>query len=239
MSDSITRLNTSLEGRYRIESELGEGGMAMVYLADDLKHERKVALKVLKPELAAVVGAERFLAEIKTTASLQHPHILPLYDSGEADSFLFYVMPYVEGETLRERVDREGELPIQQAVRILRDLVDALGYAHSHEVVHRDVKPGNIMLSGRHASVMDFGVAKAVGESRSPGHETTVGVALGTPTYMAPEQAAAEPNVDQRADIYAVGVVGYEILTGRPPFSARTTTGILAAHVTQAPVPIG
>ena len=239
MSDSITRLNTSLEGRYRIESELGEGGMAMVYLADDLKHERKVALKVLKPELAAVVGAERFLAEIKTTASLQHPHILPLYDSGEADSFLFYVMPYVEGETLQERIDREGELPIQQAVRILRDLVDALGYAHSHEVVHRDVKPGNIMLSGRHASVMDFGVAKAVGESRSPGHETTVGVALGTPTYMAPEQAAADPNIDQRADIYAVGVVGYEILTGHPPFSARTTTGILAAHVTQAPVPIG
>ena len=125
MSDSVTRLNTALEGRYRIESELGEGGMAMVYLADDLKHERKVALKVLKPELAAVVGAERFLAEIKTTASLQHPHILPLYDSGEADSFLFYVMPYVEGETLRERIDREGELPIQQAVRILRDLVDA------------------------------------------------------------------------------------------------------------------
>ena len=159
MSDSITRLNTALEGRYRIESELGEGGMAMVYLADDLKHERKVALKVLKPELAAVVGAERFLAEIKTTASLQHPHILPLYDSGEADSFLFYVMPYVEGETLRERIDREGELPIQQAVRILRDLVDALGYAHSHEVVHRDVKPGNIMLSGRHASVMDFGLS--------------------------------------------------------------------------------
>ena len=239
MSDSITRLNTALEGRYRIESELGEGGMAMVYLADDLKHERKVALKVLKPELAAVVGAERFLAEIKTTASLQHPHILPLYDSGEADSFLFYVMPYVEGETLRERIDREGELPIQQAVRILRDLVDALGYAHSHEVVHRDVKPGNIMLSGRHASVMDFGIAKAVGESKNPGRETTVGVALGTPTYMAPEQAAAEPNVDQRADIYAVGVVGYEILTGRPPFSARSTTGILAAHVTQAPVPIG
>ena len=165
MSDSVTRLNTALEGRYRIESELGEGGMAMVYLADDLKHERKVALKVLKPELAAVVGAERFLAEIKTTASLQHPHILPLYDSGEADSFLFYVMPYVEGETLRERIDREGELPIQQAVRILRDLVDARGYAHSHEVVHRDVKPGNIMLSGRHASVMDFGVAKAVGLS--------------------------------------------------------------------------
>ena len=239
MSDSVTRINTALEGRYRIESELGEGGMAMVYLADDLKHERKVALKVLKPELAVVVGAERFLAEIKTTASLQHPHILPLYDSGEADSFLFYVMPYVEGETLRERVDREGELPIQQAVRILRDLVDALGYAHSHEVVHRDVKPGNIMLSGRHASVMDFGVAKAVGESKNPGRETTVGVALGTPTYMAPEQAAAEPNIDQRADIYAVGVVGYEILTGRPPFSARSTTGILAAHVTQAPVPIG
>ena len=159
MSDYVTRLNTALEGRYRIESELGEGGMAMVYLADDLKHERKVALKVLKPELAAVVGAERFLAEIKTTASLQHPHILPLYDSGEADSFLFYVMPYVEGETLRERIDREGELPIQQAVRILRDLVDALGYAHSHEVVHRDVKPGNIMLSGRHARLMDFGIA--------------------------------------------------------------------------------
>ena len=188
MSDSVTRLNTALEGRYRIESELGEGGMAMVYLADDLKHERKVALKVLKPELAAVVGAERFLAEIKTTASLQHPHILPLYDSGEADSFLFYVMPYVEGETLRERVDREGELPIQQAVRILRDLVDALGYAHSHEVVHRDVKPGNIMLSGRHASVMDFGVAKAVGESKNPGGETTVGVALGTPPIWHPNR---------------------------------------------------
>ena len=151
MSDAITRLNAALEGRYRIESELGEGGMATVYLADDIKHERKVALKVLKPELAAVVGAERFLAEIKTTANLQHPHILPLFDSGEADGFVFYVMPYVEGESLRERLDREHQLPVDEAVRIASDVAEALGYAHGRGVIHRDIKPANILIqAGRH-----------------------------------------------------------------------------------------
>jgi eukaryotic-like serine/threonine-protein kinase len=238
VSNPITRLNAALDGRYRIERELGEGGMAIVYLAEDLRHGRSVALKVLKPELAAIVGAERFLAEIKTTANLQHPHILPLFDSGHADGFLYYVMPYVEGETLREKLSREGELPVHLTVRILRDLVDALAYAHGRGVVHRDVKPGNVMVSGRHASVMDFGVAKAVGASADPNRETTAGVALGTPVYMAPEQAAADPHVDHRADIYAVGVVAYELLAGVPPISGRSPREVLAGHVTQTPVPL-
>jgi serine/threonine protein kinase len=163
MTDPVTRLNAALEGRYRIESELGEGGMATVYLADDIKHERKVALKVLKPELAAVVGAERFLAEIKTTAKLQHPHILPLFDSGEADSYLFYVMPYVEGESLRDRLDREHQLPVDDAVRIATNVAEALDYAHSHDVIHRDIKPANILLQAGKPVISDFGIALAVG----------------------------------------------------------------------------
>jgi serine/threonine-protein kinase len=180
MSDPITRLNAALEGRYRIERELGEGGMATVYLADDLKHERSVALKVLKPELAAVVGGERFLAEIKTTANLQHPHILPLFDSGGADSFLFYVMPYIEGETLRDRLDREKQLPIDEALGITIAVANALHTAHQAGIVHRDIKPANILLSRGEPLVADFGIALAVGAAGG-GRLTETGLSVGTP----------------------------------------------------------
>jgi serine/threonine-protein kinase len=228
-------LRASLADRYRIERELGQGGMATVYLAQDLKHDRKVAIKVLREELAASLGADRFLREIHIAAQLQHPHILTLIDSGAAHGLMFYVMPYVEGETLRTKLVRDGELPVADAVRILREVADALAYAHVHGLVHRDVKPENIMLSGRHALVMDFGVAKAVSEATGRQSLTTVGVALGTPTYMAPEQASADPHVDHRADLYALGVIAYELLTGRPPFTGNTPQQVIAAHVTQAP----
>jgi len=234
----LDRLTTALSDRYTIERELGAGGMATVYLAHDVKHDRKVALKVLRPDLAASLGADRFLREVRIAANLSHPHILPLYDSGEAEGFLFYVMPYVEGESLREKLDREGELPIHEATRILKEVADALAYAHAHKVVHRDIKPDNVMLSGRHALVMDFGVAKAVSEATGRHQVTTAGVALGTPTYMAPEQAAADPNVDHRADIYALGVLGYELLAGRPPFMGNTPQQILSAQVTATPDPL-
>jgi serine/threonine-protein kinase len=232
------RLTAALSDRYRIERELGAGGMATVYLAHDLKHDRKVAIKVLRQELAASLGADRFLREVHIAAQLQHPHILTLIDSGEADGFLYYVMPYVDGETLRARIARDGEFPVADVVRILREVADALAHAHGHGVVHRDVKPENIMLSGRHALVMDFGVAKAVSEATGVRSLTTVGVALGTPTYMAPEQATADPHVDHRADIYALGVIAYELLTGRPPFTGNTPQQVIAAHVTQAPDPV-
>ena len=238
MSDPITRLNAALEGRYTIERELGQGGMATVYLADDVRHRRKVALKVLRPDLAATLGTERFLREIEIAANLTHPHILPLHDSGEADGFLFYVLPYVEGESLRDRLVREGELPVGEAIRILRDVVDALAHAHDHGVVHRDIKPDNVMLSGRHAMVTDFGVAKAVSQATGRHQLTTMGVALGTPAYMAPEQAEASENIDHRADIYAVGALAYELLAGQPPFSGKNPQAILVAHLTQAPEPV-
>ena len=238
MSDVLERLKAALADRYAVEREIGEGGMATVYLAEDLKHHRKVAVKVLRSELAAAMGPERFLREIEIAAQLQHPHVLPLYDSGQADGFLYYVMPFVEGESLRERLARERELPIAEAVRILRDVVDALAHAHERGVVHRDIKPDNVMLSGRHALVTDFGVAKAVGEATGRQEITTVGVALGTPSYMAPEQAAADPHIDHRVDIYAVGALAYELLTGRPPFTGNTPQLVLAAHVTQAPEPV-
>ena len=231
-------LAAALAGRYALESELGQGGMATVYLARDLRHERLVALKVLRPELAASLGPERFLREIKLAAQLQHPHILPLHDSGEAAGFLYYVMPYVEGESLRARLARQGELPVHDAVKILIEVTDALAYAHAHGVVHRDVKPDNVMLSGRHALVTDFGVAKAVSEATGRQQLTTAGVALGTPTYMAPEQATADPGMDHRVDLYALGVMGYELIAGRPPFSGRTTQDTLAAHITQPAPPL-
>jgi serine/threonine-protein kinase len=229
------RLSTALSDRYRIERELGAGGMAHVFLAEDLKHDRRVAIKLLREDLSASLGKERFLREIKVAAALQHPHILPLYDSGEADGLLYYVMPFVDGMSLREKLLKERELPISDAVRILRDIADALSEAHKHHVVHRDLKPENVMLRGRHALVTDFGVAKALSEATGRQSLTTLGVALGTPTYMAPEQAVADPNVDHRADIYAFGVLAYELLAGRPPFAAPTPQQILAAHVTAAP----
>jgi len=237
-SSTVERLSASLAGRYTIEREVGAGGMATVYLAQDLKHHRKVALKVLRAELAATLGAERFSREIEVAAQLQHPHILPLLDSGEAGGFYYYVMPYVEGESLRERLAHRGELPVHDAVKIVIEVTDALAHAHAHGVVHRDIKPDNVMLSGRHALVTDFGVAKAVSEATGAHTLTSIGIALGTPAYMAPEQAAADPHLDHRVDVYAVGVLGYELLTGRPPFAGLTPQETLAAHVTQAPEPV-
>jgi TolB-like protein len=232
------RLTEALRDRYLLERELGRGGMATVYLAQDLRHRRQVAVKVLQPELAATLGSDRFFREIEVAARLQHPHILPLLDSGQAGGFLYYVMPYVAGESLRERVGRVGELPIDQAVRILTEVVDALAAAHAAGVVHRDIKPDNVMLSGRHAMVMDFGVAKAVSEATGRNQLTTAGVALGTPAYMAPEQASADPHLDHRVDIYAVGTMGYEVLTGRPPFIGGSSQQVLAAHIAQVPEPV-
>ena len=238
MLDTFDRLKAALDDRYAIERELGTGGMATVYLAEDLKLHRKVALKVLKPELAAALGPDRFLQEIDIAAKLTHPHILGLHDCGEADGFLYYVMPYIDGESLREKLAREGELPISDAVRILKEIVDALAKAHAAGVVHRDMKPDNVMLSDRHALVTDFGIAKAVSGATGRQNLTTEGIALGTPAYMAPEQAAADPHIDHRADIYAVGAVAYELLTGGPPFTGNTQQEILAAHVTQAAEPV-
>jgi serine/threonine-protein kinase len=231
-------LNAALAQRYRLERELGAGGMATVYLARDLKHDRQVALKVLRQELTATLGAERFQREIQIAARLQHPHILPLLDSGEAGGFLYYAMPYIGGPSLRESLSQHGELPLTEAVRILRDVADALAAAHAKGVVHRDIKPENIMLSGRHALVADFGVAKAVSEATGGQTLTTAGMALGTPTYMAPEQVAADPHTDHRADLYAFGVMAYEMLTGQPPFLGATPQAVLSAHVTEPPVPV-
>ncbi len=231
----IERLAAALADRYRLERELGQGGMATVCLAEDIRHRRQVAIKVLRPDLTAALGPDRFMQEIEIAARLQHPHILGVFDSGSADGFLYYVMPYVDGESLRERLSRQGELPVHEAVRLLSEIADALGYAHSRGVVHRDIKPENIMLSGRHALVMDFGVAKAVNEASGQNRLTTLGVALGTPAYMAPEQASADPHLDHRVDIYALGVMGYELLAGRPPFTGSSPQQVLAAHVMQAP----
>ena len=235
MSDAQDRLTQALASQYTIEREVGAGGMATVYLARDIKHDRQVALKVLRPELSAALGSERFPREIKFVAQFNHPHILSLYDSGETQGFLYYVMPYVEGESLRDRLAREKQLPIADAVRILKEVADALAYSHARGVVHRDIKPGNVLLSGRHAVVTDFGVAKAVTASASSDTMTTVGMAVGTPHYMAPEQAMGQGDIDQRADIYALGILAYEMITGRTPFTAETAQGILAAHVMEAP----
>jgi len=238
MTDIPARLTASLADRYVIERELGAGGMATVYLAHDVRHDRRVALKVLRPELAATLGPDRFPREIRIVAKLQHPHVLPLHDSGETAGFLYYVMPYVDGESLRQKLERDGPMPVHDAVRVLREVVDALAYAHSHGVLHRDIKPDNVMLSGRHALVTDFGVARAVSEATGRSTITTMGVALGTPAYMAPEQASADPHVDHRADIYALGVVAYELLAGRVPFTGATPQQVLASHVTETPDPV-
>ena len=235
MSDALARLNAALEGRYAIERELGEGGMATVYLAEDIKLDRKVALKVLKPELAAVVGADRFLAEIKVTANLQHPHILPLHDSGEADSFLFYVMPYVEGETLRDRIKREKQLPVDEAVRIATAVASALDHAHRHKVIHRDIKPANILLQDGEPVVSDFGIALALGAGGGD-RLTETGLSLGTPYYMSPEQATGDQPVGSSTDTYALGSVLYEMLVGEPPYPGTTTQAVLGKIIAGKPV---
>ena len=237
MPELVARLQTALSDRYRFEGEIGAGGMATVYAAHDLRHDRRVAVKVLRPELAAVIGAERFLAEIKLTAILQHPHILPLFDSGEADSFLFYVMPFVEGETLRSRLTREKQLPVADAIRVATEVASALDYAHRHNVVHRDIKPENILLHDGRALVADFGIALAA--SKAGGSRMTeTGMSLGTPQYMSPEQAMGEREVTARSDVYALGAVLYELLTGDPPFSGSTAQAIVARVVTETPRPL-
>jgi len=231
------RLQRSVADRYRIERELGAGGMATVYLAEDVKHHRRVAIKVLHAELSAILGPERFLKEIELTASLQHPHILPLFDSGNADGLLFYVMPYVEGETLRARLERDRQLPIADAVRIASEAADALAYAHGRGIVHRDIKPENILLQDGHALVADFGIALAV-EQAGGTRMTQTGLSLGTPQYMSPEQAMGEKHIDARSDIYALGAVTYEMLTGEPPFPGATAQAIVARVITEQPRPL-
>ena len=242
MPDPLPRLTAALSDRYTIEREIGRGGMATVYLAEDLKHKRKVAIKVLKPELAAALGGDRFLREIETTAGLHHPNILPLYDSGEAGKqesgeglFLYYVMPLVEGESLRDRLDREKQLPIEDALQITREVADALRYAHSRGIIHRDIKPENILLEGGHAMVADFGIAKAV---TAAGGETLTqtGMAVGTPHYMSPEQSAGESDLDGRSDLYALGSVLYEMLAGEPPYTGPSAQAIIAKRLME-PVP--
>ncbi len=237
MDATLERLKAALADRYAIGREIGRGAMATVYLAEDLKHHRKVAVKVLNPDLAAAVGADRFLREIEIAANLTHPHILGVHDSGEADGFLYFVMPYVEGESLRARLEREGELPIDDAVQIAREVARALDFAHERGVIHRDVKPENILLSAGQAVLADFGIAKAAqdaGEERL----TQTGTSVGTPAYMSPEQAAGEADLDGRSDLYSLGCVLYEMLAGRPPFTGPTAQSIIGQHLTAEPTPI-
>jgi serine/threonine-protein kinase len=237
VSNLLERARAALAGRYDVERELGHGGMATVLLARDLRHDRPVAVKVLRPELTAALGADRFLREVRITANLSHPHILPLLDSGEADGLLYYVMPYVTGESLRARLDREGRLPPADALAIAREVADALGYAHRRGIVHRDVKPENILLEGTHALVADFGIARA---TEVPGADrlTTTGLAIGTPRYMSPEQAAGDGDVDGRTDTYALACVLYESLAGAPPFTGPNAVAVTAAKLTAAVPPL-
>ncbi|MEO7521092.1 MAG: protein kinase [Gemmatimonas sp.] len=244
MSAILAHLAVALNDRYRVVRELGAGGMATVYLAHDVKHDREVALKVLHPDLGAALGAERFLSEIKTTARLRHPHILPLLDSGEtrsengeASGLLYYVMPFVHGETLRSRLTRERQLPVEVALRIARECADALQHAHDHGIIHRDIKPENILLQDGHAVVADFGIALAV-QSAGGARMTQTGLSLGTPQYMSPEQAMGEKSLDARSDIYALGAVVYEMLTGEPPFTGASVQAIVAKVLTERPVPV-
>jgi Tol biopolymer transport system component/tRNA A-37 threonylcarbamoyl transferase component Bud32 len=231
------RLAAALADRYRLERELGQGGMATVYLAEDLKHDRKVALKVLRPELAAVLGADRFLVEIKTTANLQHPHILALFDSGKVDGTVFYVMPFVEGESLRDRLAREKQLPVADAIRIASEVAGALDYAHRRGVIHRDIKPENILLHDDSALVADFGIALAASRSEGSTRLTETGMSLGTPHYMSPEQAMGEREITARSDVYALGCVLYEMLTGEPPYTGPTAQAVVAKVMTAEPPP--
>jgi serine/threonine-protein kinase len=234
MPDFSDRLRTALSDRYPIERQIGSGGMATVYLAHDLKHNRSVAVKVLRGEYAATVGSERFLREIEVAANMTHPHILPLYDSGEADGFLYYVMPYVEGESLREQLRREGQLPIEAAVQITRQVADALDYAHRQGIVHRDVKPENVLLEEGEPVVADFGIARAI-SAAGGARFTKTGLSIGTPQYMSPEQALADESLDARTDIYALGCVLYEMLTGEPPFTATSAQAVIARHISEPP----
>jgi len=234
MAQELERLQEALAERYQVQRELGRGGMAAVYLAHDLRHDRPVALKVLRPELAAAVGPHRFLREVRTTANLNHPHILPLFDSGEAAGFLFYVMPYVRGESLRDRLKREKQLPLDDTVRISREVADALGYAHHQGVIHRDVKPENILLEAGHAVVADFGIGRVV---TAAGEEelTGTGVSIGTPAYMSPEQAAGAKDLDGRSDQYGLACVIYEMLAGEPPFTGPTSESVVHQHLAAQP----
>ncbi|HEU4828491.1 MAG TPA: serine/threonine-protein kinase, partial [Gemmatimonadales bacterium] len=241
MSDPLAAFQSAVADRYAIEGRLGEGGMAIVFLANDLRHSRAVAVKVLRPEFAAVLGPERFLREINFAAELNHPHIVPLFDSGVVPAgeghpaLPYYVMPRLEGETLRDRIAREGALPIDEAVDIARQVAQALAYAHAQGIIHRDIKPANILLSAGEAVVADFGIARAVDRAGEVDRITDSGLTLGTPAYMAPEQTTGDSQLDGRADIYALGCVLYEMLGGTPPFSGATAAAVIARHRTDTP----
>src|ERR1044071_2244755 len=237
MSAVPASLHAALADRYHLERELGQGGMATVYLAQDLKHDRRVAVKVLKPELAAVLGGERFVVEIRTTAALQHPHILPLFDSGEADGMLYYVMAYIQGETIREKLNRGTQFGVDEAVRVAREVADALDYAHRHGVIHRDIKPENTLLHDGRAMGMDFGIALAV-SAAAGGRMTETGLSLGTPHYMSPEQATAEKEITPRSDIYSLGAVLYEMLTGNAPHTGASAQQIIMKIITEPAEPV-
>jgi serine/threonine protein kinase/tetratricopeptide (TPR) repeat protein len=235
---SLGSITEALASHYRVDRELGAGGMATVYLAHDLKHHRNVAIKVLRPELGQLLGADRFLREIEVVARLHHPHILPLYDSGDAGGSLYYVMPLVEGESLRSKIDREGQLPIDEALRYAREVADALSYAHAHGVVHRDIKPDNIMIESGHAIVADFGIAKAVASASDATALTGTGMSIGTPAYMSPEQASGDRDIDGRSDLYSLACVLYEMLAGQPPFTGKSVEVMVRQHIMTPPPPI-
>jgi len=238
MADLLDQLRTFVADRYTIEREVGRGGMATVFLGEDRRHGRPVALKVLHPQLAVALGPERFLREIQIAARLQHPHIVPLYDSGQAGDLLFYVMPYIPGESLRQRLEREAQVPLEEAVGIARGVATALDYAHRQQIVHRDIKPENVLLHEGEAMVTDFGIAKAVSAAAAD-HLTQTGATVGTPAYMSPEQAGGEVELDGRTDVYSLGAVLYEMLTGRAPFTGPTLQAIIARLFTDRPRPIG
>ena len=232
----VGRVRRVLAEQYRIERVVGEGGMATVFRAEDLKHRRKVAVKVMRPELAATLGSDRFLREVEIAAQLNHPHIVAMHDSGDTDGVLYYVMPFIEGESLTQRLAREGALPVSDALRIARQVADALAHAHKRGIIHRDIKPGNIMLSEGHALVADFGIARALRSSAAA--ITTAGLAIGTPHYMSPEQATGSREVDERTDVYAVGAVLYEMLAGEPPFTGRSAQAIISRSITEPHRPL-
>ena len=238
MDASISRLAEAISGRYRFEHKLGSGGMADVYLARDLPNDRDVAIKVLRPQLAEALGVERFLREIRLLARLQHPNILALVDSGQAADLVYYVMPHLPGGSLRARLEREHELPVADALQVLREVGGALEYAHGQGIIHRDIKPENVLFSAGHAQVADFGIARIAAATGDATALTTLGVTVGTPQYMAPEQAAGDPRLDHRADLYAFGVLAYELLAGAPPFVAPSAARLLAMHLSEAPVPL-